>query len=765
MSIPSYLEQLRPRAHARYRSLVLFGSIIGDFCAWLQQRGYTYQSCQLTLVGACHVERWLLRRGCRRLADVSDEDMRVVHHRYRKEPNVGGAARALGVFLGERGLLAATPSQPACFSQKERKRYGDYLRAVRGFARESILRHQRQLGLFLKHLRADEDPSVLDRLTAQRIDEYVQAAAQTNNRFSLQQVIANVRGYLRWRHATGLLPDPLHEGIDSPRCYRQERLPRAWTWKQVMALLRSINRSSAMGHRDFAMLYLATHYGLRSRELVSLTLDDFDWRGRTIRIRQSKTKQTMLLPLTDEAGAVVSRYLQTARPASTRRELFLRARAPAGTLAPTAVHDILESHLRRSGLPLKMSGTHVLRHSFATQLLRLGASTKQIGDALGHRDVESTCVYLRLAVEDVREVALPMPGAGSAATIVPWTWVEAQPRVRTSDLADVRRRHFIGPYAEALRRYLNLRGALGRGDSDLYVLRQWDDFLFRDGMRTQAFNQCALDRWSSELAALNPTVRRNRLRVVRKFLLFHLRDNRGVWVPDTALFPKARPYRPAYILRPEEISRLLTTAERLPVLNCNRLRPEVMKMAFVLLYCCGLRAGELLRLRIRHYDRRQRVLEIHETKFHKSRLVPLHASVARELDRFIAKWPGADRSVDPDQPIIWSGRICRSKNAMTTTGLLSCWRRLCGSVGVRDHQGRLPHVHDLRHSMAVGALHRCYQQGHDPHVLLPKLAIYLGHVTPIYTHHYLQMTPELREAANRRFHASCEQLFELGGVA
>ena len=102
---------------------------------------------------------------------------------------------------------------------------------------------------------------------------------------------------------------------------------------------------------------------------------------------------------------------------------------------------------------------------------------------------------------------------------------------------------------------------------------------------------------------------------------------------------------------------------------------------------------------------------------------------------------------------------------MTGTALRQNWLRLCGSAGVLDRHGRPPHIHDLRHSMAVAALHRAYAQGQDPNALLPHLASYLGHVSPVSTHHYLHLTPELRQAASRRFHAGCAQLFQSGGAA
>jgi integrase len=157
------------------------------------------------------------------------------------------------------------------------------------------------------------------------------------------------------------LKQPLHQQIDTPRTYRLEQLPRALPWSQVVALLRSIDRSQPDGIRDFTMLYLAARYGLRSGELVRLTLDHLDWRAGTLQVPQRKTRQTLQLPLTDEAGTVLAQYLKAGRPRSEYRELFLRRRAPAGALAPTAVHDILEDRIHRSGLKLPRVGTHVLR--------------------------------------------------------------------------------------------------------------------------------------------------------------------------------------------------------------------------------------------------------------------------------------------------------------------------------------------------------------------------------------------------------------------
>jgi integrase len=121
-----------------------------------------------------------------------------------------------------------------------------------------------------------------------------------------------------------------------------------------------------------AMLLLIATYGLRCCEIAGLALDDLDWRQRRIRVAQRKTGSVLYLPLTDEVGTVLERYLRQGRPASPRREVFLRARAPSGPLKPTAVSDAFDWWARRSGLRIPYKGAHCLRHSYAVNLLRRG---------------------------------------------------------------------------------------------------------------------------------------------------------------------------------------------------------------------------------------------------------------------------------------------------------------------------------------------------------------------------------------------------------
>ncbi|MEJ2084026.1 MAG: tyrosine-type recombinase/integrase, partial [Acidobacteriota bacterium] len=133
-----------------------------------------------------------------------------------------------------------------------------------------------------------------------------------------------------------------------------------------------------------------------------------------LRITQRKTSTPLLFPLTEAVGDSLADYILRGRPAVNCREVFVRHRAPAGPLKATGVAEAFQSWSRRSGLTIPFQGAHCLRHSFAVHLLRQGISVKAIGDLLGHRNAESTSVYLRMAVEDLREVALELPSSTDA---------------------------------------------------------------------------------------------------------------------------------------------------------------------------------------------------------------------------------------------------------------------------------------------------------------------------------------------------------------
>ena len=757
------LVQLRPRSFQRWRALPIFGPDLDDFVQWLRDQGYTPGSIRYYLRVLPQVVRWLRRRRITSLAQLTQQDLQTARRYYRpRSSDLSGAVRALGRFYLERGTIpegqAPTPSPV----EIELDRFAEYLRESRGLAAATVLGHIQRLRAFLRFLRVDQDPGCLRQLEVGRIEAFLHWSARTNNRFSLQHIVATVRAFLRRQYTQGKLPRTLHLQIDTPRVYRLERMPRALVWTQVQSLLRSIDRSEPFGLRDLTLLYLAAAYGLRSGELVHLTLDDLDWRGRTLRVAQTKTKQTIRLPLSDEAANLLIDYLREARPKSRHRHLFLRMRAPDGPLKPASVHDVLDHRRRLSGLDLPAFGTHVLRHSLAAHLLRQGVGIKTIGDTLGHRDIESTSIYLRLGVDDLRGVALPAPPSiahRSAPRLIP---VRSLPKVRAPRPSRELPKGFHSSLAGSLQRFLDLKRTLGRRyRGERAILSHWDNFLHCHYPEARKVSAEMFSGWTQELSHLSPTVRRARQCLVRNWLLFHARDHAGTFIPDLLTFPKPTPAQLPRLVSEAEMARILQAAWQLPPSRTNPLRAETIALGLLLLFCCGLRRGELLRLKLGDLDRKQRLLSIVETKFHKSRLVPLDPTVAGHLEHYLRERRKRKLPMTSNAFLLWSGN--HSPEVYAAYSLLSLWRRLCVSVKVLDAQGHPPRLHDLRHSFACHALQRWYTQGADVQTKLPHLATYLGHVSAVSTYYYLQLTPELRQSASQRFHQRFRPLFTAGG--
>ena len=136
-----------------------------------------------------------------------------------------------------------------------------------------------------------------------------------------------LRAFLRYAFDQRLMPRRL-DALDQPVCCCEERPPRALDWALIQRFLRSIDRTGRYGWRDFMILHLMAHYGLRTGEITRLTVDSIDWANRTLRVEQYKTHSWLTLPLSDPTLELLRGYLREGRRPSPRRELFLCARAP-----------------------------------------------------------------------------------------------------------------------------------------------------------------------------------------------------------------------------------------------------------------------------------------------------------------------------------------------------------------------------------------------------------------------------------------------------
>ena len=249
-------------------------------------------------------------------------------------------------------------------------------------------------------------------LTIDDLDIYVAKRYATLRRNSKAEAASNLRTVLRYLHEHGHLGRDLAPLVRGPMMYALEGIPSMIRPEDVQRALAALKEDrSAVGRRDYAIWMLLTTYGLRGGEIKALQLPDIDWRHERLRIRHGKTGAYSDLPLLRNPANALLDYLRHGRPATDSRTVFLRAQAPYRPLAiSTPLHGVVSRRLAAVGVvPTGKHGTHALRHARAVSLLRGGVSLKVIGDVLGHRCERSTAVYLKLATEDLRSVALDLP--------------------------------------------------------------------------------------------------------------------------------------------------------------------------------------------------------------------------------------------------------------------------------------------------------------------------------------------------------------------
>lgn len=286
--------------------------------------------------------------------------------------------------------------------------YLEFLREHRGFEETTVQRHRRQVERFLRDIDAQTDDDLAE-ITIDLVDQYVIRVARHLKRQSIASVCSSLRGFFGHLHMRGILSVDLREQVSTPRIYSLERMPRAVAWAEAQRMLGTIDRSCEIGCRDYAILTLIAHCGLRACDVAKLRLCNLDWRHDKISVWRPKAKTTDAIPLIPIVGEALIAYLRL-RPTARHEAVFLTTRAPIVPLVAEQISSMAHQRLKDASVKAKTLGSNTLRHTLAVELLRQRHPLRVIGDVLGHHHPQSTFIYAKGAIDDLREVALDIEG-------------------------------------------------------------------------------------------------------------------------------------------------------------------------------------------------------------------------------------------------------------------------------------------------------------------------------------------------------------------
>ena len=413
------LESMFPR-RPKYRAGVLEGPLgpyIDGFIDCVSRVGYTPGSLRCLVMGAAYFGRFLAKRRFFDLGKLQDKHVQEyiattpARHRGKYIFHVSPEARAAPHvlrYLRQIGVVpaAAPPVHPFSVLLEE---WLEFLRNHCGLAEKSIKLYCCHITRFLESIGRDATPARLKKVAPEQIRKYLRAKALTYGRSERKTLVSTLRIFLRWAFGQGYLYHDLTLVVERVPSFKHEHLPRGPDWKDLPKLLKVPDRRTRQGRRDYAILLLLITYGVRARQIVTLQLEDVDWRKMRIHFGAAKRGRDIEMPLTPVAGEALVAYLRRGRQETPSRSVFLCANPPIRPLVSGSIRNIVSRAFLLAGVPTPHLGSHAIRHAWATHMLAQSQPLKTIADMMGHRSIETTRIYTKVDFEQLRAVALPWP--------------------------------------------------------------------------------------------------------------------------------------------------------------------------------------------------------------------------------------------------------------------------------------------------------------------------------------------------------------------
>ncbi len=361
------------------------------------------------------LNRWLQRQKLPLSRFTEAKIAEFVKYREEKSPNFyrNGASTALRQLLQILRERKAIPKATVVHKWGKKIEnsivaFTTYLRSEKGFSETSLIRYGNCACQFLFECYGAKRIT----LSTLKADDITQFIIRCNKRFSPKntQTIASImRAFLRFLFVNGDLRKDFSKCIPSIPCWRGQHLPEFLEQKDVVSLLKSCNRKTKKGIRNYALLLLFVRLGLRASEVMRLLLDDIAWEQGILLIR-GKGRKAAKLPLPQDVGKALVAYIKRARPHCKSRQLFLRSRAPyRGLIRSSSVSTIVRRALIAADLNPKRKGAHLLRYTAATECLRQGATLCEVGELLRHRSIDTTAIYAKVDLTRLGELAQSWP--------------------------------------------------------------------------------------------------------------------------------------------------------------------------------------------------------------------------------------------------------------------------------------------------------------------------------------------------------------------
>lgn len=232
----------------------------------------------------------------------------------------------------------------------------------------------------------------------------------------IHDTLMDLRGLFTFLYDRGIIAANIASFVPKDNYQKQAKLPSYYTEEEIDRLLKSVDRGTIVGKRDYAILVLAAYLGLRASDIARLKFGNLHWDLPTIVLRQYKTGKDITLPLLPIVGNALIDYIQYGRPLSDQQYIFLLVISPFPSIRPQTIAGMINRRFVNAGFKSanRRYGGHALRHSLVKELLDNKQSLPVISEVLGHKNTASTRHYIRIDKESMSQCALEVPPVNPA---------------------------------------------------------------------------------------------------------------------------------------------------------------------------------------------------------------------------------------------------------------------------------------------------------------------------------------------------------------
>ena len=398
-----------PAAWLRASSLAPF---VPAYWCRLVERRYAQNTARAYLCGVAHFARWSRRRQLD-LGDLDQDAQCFVEEHLprcacpypvqRSRHQIRAALRHLQAVLADAGVRSDDHRVDPV--EVELRHFDEHMQQANGLADSTRLRR-------LTIVRSMVCRTASATPTADELRHFIAQELSRVSPASAGSVTTALRGYLRFRAFEGDRVEHLLPIIASPARWRLAPLPQTLSRAEVAQLLDAFPPALPSRLRSYAIVRCVVDLGLRSREVISLELDDIDWAAAILRIVKGKSRRVDVMPLPQATGSAIAAYLRSERPQTANRRVFVRHVAPVDEpVGPDVVRRAVREAYRRCGLPY--TRVHILRHTLAGRLLNTGGTLKEVADVLRHRELDTSMIYAKVDIGRLSAVAMPWPGSAA----------------------------------------------------------------------------------------------------------------------------------------------------------------------------------------------------------------------------------------------------------------------------------------------------------------------------------------------------------------